>query len=103
MSNGGTTGELVESVVILDSIFSNTPIGIKTSHTFSTTSTAGSLAIENSVFYDVPVIVKGPTATTLAGNTGTYYGRFTPSHLLLFLFVLGATRHVPSPQHAQVS
>lgn len=81
MSNGGSSGQLVESVVILDSTFTNTPIGVSTSHTFSTTSTAGSLAIENTVFNNVPTIVKGPTSTTLAGNTGTYYlGAWVQGH-----------------------
>jgi glucan 1,3-beta-glucosidase len=81
MSNGGTAGQLVESVVILDSTFTNTPIGISTAHTFSTTSTTGSLAIENTFFNNVPTIVKGPTSVTLAGNTGTYYlGAWVQGH-----------------------
>lgn len=72
MSNGGSTGQLVESVVIIDSTFSNTPIGISTSHTISTTTTAGTLALENVVFANVPTAVKGPTGTSLAGSTGTF-------------------------------
>lgn len=72
MSNGGTTGQLVESIVVLDSTFTNTPIGILTSHVVSTTTTAGTLALENVVFTNVPIAVKGPTGTSLAGSTGTF-------------------------------
>lgn len=72
MSNGGTTAQAVGSVVVIDSTFSNTPIGISTSRTTtSSPNTGGSLALENVIFTNVPIAVKGPTSTSLAGTTGT--------------------------------
>lgn len=71
MSNGGQTGQLVESVVIIDSTFTNTPVGILTSRIATQSTTAGSLALENVVFTNVPAAVKGPTSVSLAGSTGT--------------------------------
>lgn len=71
MSNGGTTGQLVESVVVIDSTFANTPIGILTSRIATQSTTAGSLALENVVFTNSPAAVKGPSSVYLAGNTGT--------------------------------
>ena len=94
MSDGGSTGQLVESIVILDSTLTNVPIGISTSHTISTTTTAGSLGIKNSAFNNVPVIVKGPTSTTLAGSTGiTYTGAWVQGN-----------RYIPNgPTHVETS
>jgi glucan 1,3-beta-glucosidase len=72
MSNGGTTGQLVGSVILIDSTISNTPVGILTSrNSASQPNTGGSLALENVVFTNVPTAVKGPTAVSLAGTTGT--------------------------------
>ena len=72
MSNAGSQGQLVGSVTVIDSKFSNTPIGIATArNSASIPNTGGSLALENVVFTNVPVAVKGPTSTSLAGSTGT--------------------------------
>lgn len=69
-----TTFQLnVGSLTIIDSIFSNTPIGIATNK--SSTSlpvTANSLIIENVQFNNVPVIVSGYGSTSLlSGSTGS--------------------------------
>ncbi|KAJ8071726.1 hypothetical protein OCU04_002042 [Sclerotinia nivalis] len=72
MSDGGSTAQQVGSVTVIDSTFSNTPIGILTAR--SSTSlplTAGSLAIENVIFTNVPTAVEGPNGVSLAGSTGS--------------------------------
>lgn len=72
MTNGGTSAQLVGSVIVIDSSFTNTPVGISTSRNAnSKPNTGGSLALENVIFTNVPVAVKGPTSTSLAGTTGT--------------------------------
>jgi glucan 1,3-beta-glucosidase len=72
MASGGSSAQSVGSVTLLDSTISNTPVGIVTA--FSSTSlptTAGSLIIENVQLNNVPVAVKGPSGTVLAGTTGS--------------------------------
>lgn len=72
MSDGGSTAQQVGSVTVIDSTFTNTPIGILTAR--SSTSlplTAGSLAIENVIFNNVPTIVQGANGVSLAGSTGS--------------------------------
>jgi glucan 1,3-beta-glucosidase len=71
MSNGGSTGQMIESMVIIDSNFTNTPLGILTSRPPSPSTAAGSLALENVAFSNVPAAVKGPASVLLAGNSGT--------------------------------
>ncbi|KAG4434297.1 hypothetical protein IFR05_010210 [Cadophora sp. M221] len=72
MSNGGSSAQLVGSVVVIDSTFSNTPVGIASARSStSQPNSGGSLALENVIFTNVPVAVKGPTSTSLAGSTGT--------------------------------
>lgn len=94
MSSGGAGAQLVESIIILDSTFTNTPVAILTAYTISSTTTAGSLAIENSVFNNVPAIVKGASGVFLAGNTGTFYqGAWVQGN-----------RYIPNgPTHVQTS
>ncbi|KAI1493392.1 pectate lyase superfamily protein-domain-containing protein [Biscogniauxia mediterranea] len=75
----------VGSVTIIDSAFTDTPIGITTAATSSTTpATAGSMILENIVLSNVPVAVQGPSGTLLEGGstTITAWGtghRYTPS------------------------
>ncbi|PQE29297.1 putative beta-13 exoglucanase precursor protein [Rutstroemia sp. NJR-2017a BBW] len=72
ISDGGSSAQQVGSVTVIDSIITNTPIGILTARSStSQPTTAGSLAIENVVFTNVPTLVKGPSAASLAGTTGT--------------------------------
>ncbi|KAK0630933.1 pectate lyase superfamily protein-domain-containing protein [Bombardia bombarda] len=48
MSNGGATGsQTVGSVLVVDSIFKNTPIGVKTAYTTSSAETNGTLVLDN--------------------------------------------------------
>ncbi|CAJ2505150.1 Uu.00g125440.m01.CDS01 [Anthostomella pinea] len=65
----------VGSAILIDSTISNTPIGIKTAYTASTTpDTAGSLILENLSLTNVPVAVQGPSGTLLAGGSTTIAG-----------------------------
>lgn len=70
MSNGGSTSQTVGSVLITDSVFSNTPIGVRTAYTTSTTNTNGTLILDNvDMTNSVPAaIVDSSDATILAGN-----------------------------------
>jgi hypothetical protein len=47
MANGGSTGQTVGSVLVLDSEFTNTPIGIKTAYDPNSPQTNGTLILEN--------------------------------------------------------
>ncbi|KAK3302652.1 glycoside hydrolase family 55 protein [Chaetomium strumarium] len=47
MANGGSTGQTVGSVLVLDSEFTNTPIGIKTAYDPTSPQTNGTLILEN--------------------------------------------------------
>ncbi|EAQ91543.1 hypothetical protein CHGG_03478 [Chaetomium globosum CBS 148.51] len=47
MSNGGPDGQTVGSVLVLDSEFTNTPVGIKTAYDPSSPHTNGTLILEN--------------------------------------------------------
>ncbi len=73
ISAGGTSGQEVGSVTIIDSTITNTPIGIITAHTPSSSpATAGSLIIENLQLNNVPTAIQLTGGTTvLAGTTGT--------------------------------
>jgi glucan 1,3-beta-glucosidase len=73
-SGSGTSGGLsVGSVTLVDSSITNTPVGIKTGwSTSSTPATANSLIIENVVLSNVPVAVQQVSgATVLAGGSMT--------------------------------
>lgn len=70
MANGGAS-QTVGSVLVLDSKFSNTPIGISTAYTPQSPQTNGTLILENvDMTQNVPVAVSnvGTGATLLAGN-----------------------------------
>ncbi|KAK3953407.1 pectate lyase superfamily protein-domain-containing protein [Pseudoneurospora amorphoporcata] len=47
MSNGGPTGQTVGSVLVVDSKFSNTPIGVKTAYDPQSPQTNGTLILDN--------------------------------------------------------
>lgn len=69
MSAGGSSAQGVGSVTLLDSSFSNAPIGIITSYdTTSSPATGGSLIVENLQLSNVPTAVTGPDGTVLAGT-----------------------------------
>lgn len=85
MTNGGTSSPLVGSVTIMDSTISNCPVFVDTVWQSSTSST-GSLILENVALHHVPVAVKNPSGIALAGSTTamtiTAWGqghKYTPS------------------------
>lgn len=73
MSHGFEAAQQVVSVTLLDSSFTNVPVGIITAHsTSSLPHSSGSLVMENVKFSNVPIIVKEYTdRTVLTGSTGT--------------------------------
>lgn len=82
---GGSSAQSVGSITVLDSHFSNTPIGIKTAFTStSQPATAGAVILENIVLTNVPTAVQNNGATALTGGTTTIAGwgqghKYTPT------------------------
>lgn len=70
INNGGAGNQLVGSVVILDSTIQDCSTFITTAWETSS-STNGSLILENIALDNVPVAVKGPSSTVLAGSSST--------------------------------
>ena len=73
MSTVGANGPSVGSITFIDSSISDTKIGIATIHPFgnATSSTVGSLILENVQLDNVGVAISGPRGSTLlAGTTG---------------------------------
>ncbi len=71
MSNGGSV-QTVGSVLLIDSVISNTPIGVLTAYSTSSSVTNGTLVIDNvDMTNNVPVAISDSSskATILAGNT----------------------------------
>lgn len=59
-------------MTLIDSSFTNVPVAILTAWTTSSSpATAGSLVMENIALNNVPVAVKGPSGTMLAGTGGS--------------------------------
>jgi glucan 1,3-beta-glucosidase len=72
ISAGGSAAESVGSMIVLDSSFTNTPLGIVTAYTStSLPATAGSLILENVQISNVAVMVQSVGKTVLAGSSGT--------------------------------
>lgn len=74
MSPTGTGGDIqVGGVILIDSKFTDTPIGITTSKASTPNNwTNGTLVIENVEFTNVPTILQGPSsAVFISGSTGT--------------------------------
>ncbi|KAI9766982.1 MAG: hypothetical protein M1840_005940 [Geoglossum simile] len=71
MANGGSSQQLVGSVLVLDSKITNTPIGIKTAFgSASQPNTGGTLVIDNVDFTGSALAVADPNGgSILAGNT----------------------------------
>lgn len=71
MSNGGATDQTVGSVILLDSTFTGTAVGVKTSFTTaSSPTTGGTLVIDNVDFRGATTAVQCSSGTTLlAGGT----------------------------------
>jgi glucan 1,3-beta-glucosidase len=70
VSNGGAGNQLVGSVTVLDSTIKDCSTFVTTAWA-SSTSSNGSLILENIVLENVPVAVKGSSGTVLAGGTTT--------------------------------
>ena len=70
INNGGAGNQLVGSVVILDSTVQDCSTFVATAWQ-SSTSTNGSLILENISLDNVPIAVQGPSSTVLAGSSGT--------------------------------
>lgn len=72
ISAGGSSNVATGSITLLDSSFTNVPVGIVTAWTASSKpATAGSLIMENVALTNVPVAVAGPSGTLLAGSSGS--------------------------------
>jgi glucan 1,3-beta-glucosidase len=73
VSAGGSSGQTVGSITLIDSTITNTPIGIITAHTSSSSpATAGSLMIENVQLNNVPTAIQlTGGSTVLTGTTGS--------------------------------
>src|SRR4051812_36645489 len=72
VSAGGSSKQEVGSMTLIDSTFTNVPVGILSAWT--TTSqppAAGSLLIENLAINNVPVVVRTPNGNVLPGSTGS--------------------------------
>ncbi|KAJ9151295.1 Glucan 1,3-beta-glucosidase [Pleurostoma richardsiae] len=68
----GNGAQNVGSITVIDSTFTNVPVGIVTAYTStSQPATGGSVILENIALSNVPVVVQSPTGTVLAGTTGT--------------------------------
>ncbi|CRG91076.1 hypothetical protein PISL3812_08124 [Talaromyces islandicus] len=76
MSSGNASAQAVGSITVLDSVFTNTGVGIKTSHSASSLpESSGSIILENVSIQNVPIVVQGAdNETTLAGSDGTITG-----------------------------
>lgn len=70
INNGGVGAQQVGSVNILDSAIQDSSTFVTTAWE-SSASTSGSLILENIALDNVPVAVKGPSGTVLAGGTTT--------------------------------
>ena len=72
MSNGGASAQTVGSVMLVDSVIANTPIGVSTVYSTGEGATNGTLILDNvDMSNNVPVAVSNAAskATILAGNT----------------------------------
>lgn len=70
INNGGAGNQLVGSVNVLDSTIQDCPTFVTTAWA-SSTSTNGSLILENIALDNVPVAIKGTSGTVLSGTSGT--------------------------------
>ncbi|TPX18892.1 uncharacterized protein E0L32_011444 [Thyridium curvatum] len=72
ISAGGSSDQKTGSLTLIDSTLTNVPVGVLTAWTPSASpATAGSVILENLSLNNVPVMVKGPSGTALAGSSGS--------------------------------
>lgn len=69
-SNGGAGAQTVGTVIVQDSTFTNTPIGILSAYSTSQSGTSGTLVIDNTLFSNSAIAVQNPSTgrTVLTGN-----------------------------------
>jgi glucan 1,3-beta-glucosidase len=86
ITSGGHDQQSVSSLTLLDSFITNTPVGIRTARdSTSKPPTAGSVVLENVSVQNVPVIVQGPSQTTVLAGGNVHIDawgqghRYTPS------------------------
>jgi glucan 1,3-beta-glucosidase len=90
MATGGSSGQIVGSVTILDSNFANTEVAILTARTPSSSpATGGSLILDNVSLTNVAIAVQGPCGIILAGGTTKITGwgqgnQYTPNGPTVF-------------------
>lgn len=71
ISAGGSAAQNVGSVILIDSSITNTPIGVITAYTAtSSPATAGSLILENVQLTNVPTAIQLSTGATILAGTG---------------------------------
>lgn len=72
MTAGGSTNQAVGSVIVIDSTFNDVDVAIRTAYdTSSTSTTNGSLLLENIVLSNTPVAIENDSGTVLAGGSTT--------------------------------
>lgn len=71
MSLDSSSNQVVGSMIVIDSTFTDVSVGIKTAYDGSSTSTNGSLVLENVVLSNTPVAIENDSGTVLAGGTTT--------------------------------
>lgn len=72
MNAGGSAAQMVGSVTLIDSTFTNVQVGILTAYDSSSPpTTTGGLILENVQLNNVPTAIQGPEGTALAGTTGS--------------------------------
>ncbi|MCJ1354548.1 MAG: hypothetical protein MMC33_004537 [Icmadophila ericetorum] len=69
---GGTGSPEVGSIILIDSVMNNVPVGITTAYVPSSNGVAsGSVVLENVAITNVPIMIQGPSGTTLQGTSGS--------------------------------
>lgn len=72
ITTGGSSSIATGSITLIDSSISNTPVGIKTARTGSSTpDAANSVILENVQLTNVPTAIEGPSGTVLQGGSTT--------------------------------
>ncbi|KAJ6099792.1 hypothetical protein N7467_001327 [Penicillium canescens] len=81
ITSGGHDQQSVSSLTLLDSFITNTPVGILTARdSTSKPPTAGSVVLENVSVQNVPVIVQGPSQTTVLAGGNVHIDAWGQGH-----------------------
>lgn len=71
MSSNGQDLQNVGAVIVQDSVFSNTPVGIATRYSTGQNDTRGSLIVDNVDFKNCPAAIQNPQSNTIILNGNT--------------------------------